>query len=189
MEVDPWAGGPSNGDGGIMGPIPTIPGCLPWRRAVMAAWCGLGFEKRAAAGCSGWWWKYCWRAGWWGGPYKWWGLAAATAAILIFSISASCNLLALALLFWNQILTWVSVRWRLLENSALSAIDKYCFSRNFFSKDNNCWVVNGVLGFRFGLCFLRLHFNFGGSPLLASAIRKKEKKIIKLHVFFLLSAK
>ena len=78
-------------------------------------------------------------------------------AIRIFSISASCNLLDLALLFWNHILTWVSVRLRLLENSARSAIDKYCFSRNFFSSAMSCWVVNGVRGFLFGLCFLRVH--------------------------------
>ena len=70
----------------------------------------------------------------------------------IRSSSDSCNRLALALLFWNQILTWVSVNLRLAENSARSAIDKYCFCRNFFSSADNCWVVNGVRGLRFGLC-------------------------------------
>lgn len=63
------------------------------------------------------------------------------------------------------IFTWVSVSLNELENSALSAILKYCLSLNFFSKANNCWVVKGVLGFLFGLCFLKLHFNLGGSPL------------------------
>lgn len=90
-------------------------------------------------------------------------------AILIFSISASCNLLDFALRFWNHILTCVSVKLRLFENSALSAIDKYCFSLNFFSNAINCEVVKGVLGFLFGLCLLRVHLRgpnagFGGSP-------------------------
>lgn len=43
------------------------------------------------------------------------------------SNSDSCSLLDLALLFWNQIFTWVSVSFKEAENSALSAIDKYCF--------------------------------------------------------------
>ena len=77
--------------------------------------------------------------------------------ILIFSISDSWTRFDFARRFWNQILTWVSVRLRLFENSALSAIDRYCFSWNFFSSDVSCWVVNGVLGFRLGLCFLSAH--------------------------------
>lgn len=67
------------------------------------------------------------------------------AAILSFSSSASCSLLALALRFWNQILTWVSVRLRELENSALSAMDRYCFWRNLRSRASSWEVVNGVL--------------------------------------------
>ena len=59
-------------------------------------------------------------------------------------------------------LTCVSVRCREDENSARSAMLRYCFSRNFFSRDNSCWVVKGVRGFRFGLCFLRLHLTGGG---------------------------
>lgn len=59
-------------------------------------------------------------------------------AIRIFSISASCNRLALARLFWNQIFTCVSVRRSDDENSARSAMLKYCFSRNFFSSDRSC---------------------------------------------------
>lgn len=76
------------------------------------------------------------------------------AAILSFSSSASCSLLALALRFWNQILTCVSVRLRELENSALSAMDRYCFWRNLRSRASSCEVVNGVRGFLFVLCFL-----------------------------------
>lgn len=60
------------------------------------------------------------------------------AAILIFSISASCKRFALARRFWNQILTCVSVNLSDDENSARSAMLKYCFSRNFFSNDSNC---------------------------------------------------
>lgn len=78
------------------------------------------------------------------------------AAILSFSSSASCSLLALALRFWNQILTWVSVRLRELENSALSAMDRYCFWRNLRSRASSWEVVNGVRGFLFVLCFLRV---------------------------------
>lgn len=78
------------------------------------------------------------------------------AAILSFSSSASCSLLALALRFWNQILTWVSVRLRELENSALSAMERYCFWRNLRSRASSWEVVNGVRGFLFVLCFLRV---------------------------------
>ena len=74
------------------------------------------------------------------------------------SNSDSCKRLDLARRFWNQILTWVSVNFKEAENSARSAIDKYCFWRNFFSKADNCWVVNGVRGLRLGLCFLNWHF-------------------------------
>ena len=84
-------------------------------------------------------------------------------AIFSFSSSASCNLLDLALLFWNQIFTCVSVSCREAENSALSAMDRYCFCLNFFSKTSSCCVVNGVLGFLLGLCFLSCIL---GEPLL-----------------------
>jgi hypothetical protein len=59
--------------------------------------------------------------------------------------------------------TCVSVRLSEDENSALSAIDKYCFSRNFFSSATSCCVVNGVRGLRFGLCFRNVHFMGVGS--------------------------
>lgn len=78
------------------------------------------------------------------------------AAIFSFSSSASCSLFALALRFWNQILTWVSVRFRELENSARSAMDRYCFWRNLRSKARSWDVVKGVRGFRLVLCFLRV---------------------------------
>lgn len=89
------------------------------------------------------------------GKLKPWG-SKGFAAIFSFSSSASCSLLALALRFWNQILTWVSVRFRELENSARSAMERYCFWRNLRSKANNCDVVKGVLGLRLVLCFLRV---------------------------------
>ena len=81
------------------------------------------------------------------------------------SNSDSCNLLVLARLFWNQILTWVSVSLSWALNSALSAIDKYCFSLNFFSNAFNCCVVKGVLGFLLGLCFLSVHLSGPGGGL------------------------
>ena len=63
--------------------------------------------------------------------------------------------------------TCVSVRLRDAENSARSAIDRYCRSRNFLSSASSCCVVNGVRGFRFVLCLRRRHFcgvNRGGLP-------------------------
>lgn len=44
-------------------------------------------------------------------------------------------------------LTCVSVRSSSFENSALSAIERYCFSLNFFSNDDNWAGVKGVLAF------------------------------------------
>ena len=44
-------------------------------------------------------------------------------------------------------LTCVSVRSSSFENSALSAIERYCFSLNFFSSEDNCAGVKGVLAF------------------------------------------
>lgn len=79
-------------------------------------------------------------------------------AIFSFSSSASWRRLALALLFWNQILTWVSVRLSEAENSALSAMDRYCFWRNFRSRARSWDVVKGVRGFRLVLCFRSVHF-------------------------------
>lgn len=104
------------------------------------------------------------------------GAPLPSAAILIFSSSASCSRFAFARRFWNQIFTCVSVSRNDEENSARSAMLRYCFSRNFFSSDNSCCVVNGVRGFRFGLCFLRLHLIRGGS-LLSGSTKKRENKI------------
>lgn len=78
-------------------------------------------------------------------------------AIFIFSSSASCSRFDFARRFWNQILTWVSVRLRDVENSARSAIERYWRSRNFRSRARSCWVVNGVRGFRFDLCLRSRH--------------------------------
>ena len=44
-------------------------------------------------------------------------------------------------------------------------MDRYCFSLNFFSKEFSCWVVKGVLGFLFGLCFRRVHRRGPGGGL------------------------
>jgi len=74
------------------------------------------------------------------------------------SISASFKRLSLARLFWNQILTWVSLRLRDVENSALSAMLRYCFSRYFFSSVSSCSDVKGVRGFRLALCLRRMGF-------------------------------
>lgn len=81
--------------------------------------------------------------------------------ILSFSISASLSLFSFALRFWNQIFTWVSVRFNDEENSALSAMERYCLDLNFLSNARSCWVVNGVLGFLLLLCLRRVHLMFG----------------------------
>lgn len=54
---------------------------------------------------------------------------------------------------YNVVPTCVSVSLKELLNSALSAMLRYCLSRNFFSSARSCWVVNGVRGLRLGLCF------------------------------------
>ncbi|KAG7262819.1 hypothetical protein CRUP_018543 [Coryphaenoides rupestris] len=85
------------------------------------------------------------------GPCMWKGKAAKAAGSsglvamsLSFSSSASWSLLALARRFWNQILTCVSVRLRDPENSALSAMDRYCFCRNLLSRDSS-WDVRQLV--------------------------------------------
>ena len=91
----------------------------------------------------------------WGIP-KGRGMRGAEAN-LSRSSSDSCSRLVLARLFWNQILTWVSESFRLLENSARSEMERYCFSLYFFSRAFSCWVVKGVRGFLLALCFLSTH--------------------------------
>lgn len=78
---------------------------------------------------------------------------------LYFSSSASWSLFAFARRFWNQIFTWVSVRLSDEENSARSAIERYCFWRNFLSSASNCVVVKGVRGLRFVLCLRSWHLD------------------------------
>lgn len=56
------------------------------------------------------------------------------------------------------------MRLRELENSALSAMDRYCFCLNFLSRARSWEVVKGVLGFLLVLCFLRVQA--GGLILL-----------------------
>ena len=90
-------------------------------------------------------------------PY-WLAMAAAKAALGLAairtrSISASCSRFVLARRFWNQILICVSVSFSCEENSARSAMLRYCLARNFFSRAESCCVVKGVRGLRLGLCF------------------------------------
>ena len=48
--------------------------------------------------------------------------------------------------------TCVSVSPSSAVNSALSEMDKYCFSWYFLSRLFSCWVVNGVRGFLEVIC-------------------------------------
>jgi hypothetical protein len=91
----------------------------------------------------------------------------------IRSISDSWIRLVLARRFWNQILTCVSVSLSWLENSARSEMERYCFSRNFFSSEFSCCVVKGVLGLRLGLCFRRVHLS---GPVGALKPRPERKR-------------
>lgn len=100
-------------------------------------------------------------------------------ANLNFSSSASWSLLALALLFWNQILTWVSVRLRELENSARSAMERYCFWRNLRSSARSWEVVKGVRGFLLFLCFLKVHWV--GLELPVTKKLQREKAEVRLN--------
>ena len=114
----------------------------------------------------------------WGMP-KGRGIKGADANLSLSS-SDSWSRLVFARRFWNQILTWVSVSLSWAENSALSAMLKYCFSRNFFSNAFSCCVVNGVLGLRLGLCFLRVQRRGPGGGLN----RRSEIKNCVIFMFF-----
>ena len=103
--------------------------------------------------------------------------------ILSFSISASFNLFSFARRFWNQILTWVSVKLRDEENSARSAIERYCFVLNFLSRASSCWVVKGVLGFRLLLCFLRVHFMLGRRGPSPASEKRSSKNVTNWKPF------
>ena len=95
-------------------------------------------------------------------------------ANLSLSSSDSWSRFVLARLFWNQIFTWVSVSFSCALNSARSAMERYCFSRNFFSSAFSCCVVKGVRGLRFGLCFLSVQRSGPGGGLnLRSANKQK----------------
>ena len=83
------------------------------------------------------------------------------------SASASLRRFSLARLFWNQILTWVSVSLRYSANSALSATERYFCCRNFLSSAISCVLVKGVLGFRSFFCFLSLAEHGPGISLLS----------------------
>lgn len=100
------------------------------------------------------------------------GGSIGLAAIFSFSSSASWSRLALARRFWNQIFTWVSVRLSELENSARSAMDRYCFCRNFLSRASSCAVVKGVRGFLFVLCLRRVQAGGLSRPAPRSSQRR-----------------
>ena len=67
--------------------------------------------------------------------------------------------------FFFFFFTWVSVSDSDAENSARSAMDRYCFSRNFFSRAISCWVVKGVRGLRLGLCLRNWQRSWPGANL------------------------
>ena len=96
--------------------------------------------------------------------------------LFLVLFSRKCAVIRTHRRFWNQILTWVSVSLSWLENSARSEMERYCFSRNFFSSEFSCWVVKGVRGLRVGLCFRRVHFSGPGGGLN----RRSTTKIVLL---------
>ena len=125
--------------------------------------------------CSGWWWWWC-CPGIIVLPNKGYPEVEGRLLILSFSISASFSLFSFALRFWNQIFTWVSVKLRDDENSALSAIERYCFVLNFLSKARSCWVVKGVLGFLLLLCRRRVHLMFGSLCPSGASVNRMTRK-------------
>lgn len=80
----------------------------------------------------------------WSGPALPWIIPALT-------------LFHLARLFWNQILTWTSLNFRLCAIWDRSVSDKYFLLWNSFSNSSNCSLVNAVL--------LRLVFRDTGADL------------------------
>lgn len=52
-------------------------------------------------------------------------------------------------LFWNHVLTWASLNFRLLAKLFLSLMDKYFFLVNLCSSDFSCPLVNAVRRRRF----------------------------------------
>ena len=139
-----WRQWPSGRGYGVMGLPWCMPGFAPALLSIACPYKAMGFAVEAK------------------------GLSPSTggnmgrADMRSFSISASCSRFCLARRFWNQIFTWVSVRLSWEENSARSAIDRYCFSLNFRSSERSCWVVKGVRGFRFVLCFRSWTWIFWG---------------------------
>ena len=118
-------------------------------------------------------------------PPKWGRGNIGEVAKCIRSNSENCNLFDFALRFWNHIFICVSVIFKDAENSARSEMDKYCFVRNFFSKADNCCVVKGVRGFRFGLCLRKVPIfigPIGGLNVISGA--KKKRNIIFVGKIF-----
>ena len=85
-------------------------------------------------------------------------------------------------------LTCVSVKFNEAENSARSAIVKYCLSRNFFSNASNCDVVNGVRGLRFCLCLRNEHILalIFGNSLLPKLIKIKKNVFLRNFLSYVL---
>ena len=84
-----------------------------------------------------------------------WTWAWATWAMLAASSSAAICRFHLFLRFWNQILTWVSVRCREAASPARSELERYRFMSNVVSNWNTWLRENTVRVFFFFFLWLR----------------------------------
>ena len=91
--------------------------------------------------------------------------------------------------FWNQILTCVSVSLSEAENSARSAMLRYCLARNFFSRAESCCVVKGVRGFRLGLCFRSVPILMGPvGGFSVMSVMTKDRNLLVIYTLKIASA-
>ena len=80
-------------------------------------------------------------------------------------------LLVLYLLFWNHILIWFSVKFKLAANLALSSLDRYLWILNLRSSSKSCWWLNEALDLR---CFFWTSLGWWWSMMLPKRLSSKD---------------
>lgn len=73
-------------------------------------------------------------------------------AVLFSSCTFLSCFLCFILLFWNQVLTWVSLKLRAPASSTLSGVDRYLWAENRFSNPVSWGSLKTVLAFRLRQC-------------------------------------
>ena len=90
---------------------------------------------------------------WFLGPYlfTWIGMGTTSLGAWSFLLPwawgppSVLTLFHFARRFWNQILTWTSVRFNVLAICDRSSSERYFFEWNSLSSSSSCWLVNAVL--------------------------------------------